>query len=219
MVRVTKQRHWLWRHSALNAQEIAKRLPCKHRCRLRRHGDTEVRFGLTTVHLPSHPDKPLTLIVVRHGKREPMVLVSTRRAYGRRQGKALIHAYMDRWAVAEGFRFSKQGFDLEGVMARKMNTLKNLVSLMLRAWSFLVSHEDRATTLKELGKADRIQCRKKKGKDKKRPEFPYYAILRGWRMLFALARTALRPWLRKPDKPNQQRQPTIPGLITSPVWI
>jgi len=30
----------------------------------------------------------------------------------------LIHAYMDRWAAEEGFHFSKQGFDLEGVMAR-----------------------------------------------------------------------------------------------------
>jgi len=28
----------------------------------------------------------------------------------------------------------------EGVMARKLNTLKNLVALMLLAWSFLVEH-------------------------------------------------------------------------------
>ncbi|MDX8411476.1 MAG: hypothetical protein R8K46_06360, partial [Mariprofundaceae bacterium] len=153
VVRVTKQRHWIWRNSSMDAQEIARRLPCKHRCKLRRHGDAEVKFGLTTVFLPSHPDKSLTLIVVRHGKKEPMVLVSTRRAYGRGQGQALIHAYMDRWCVEEGFRFSKQGFGLEGVMARKMNALKNLVSLMLLAWSFLVNSEKEAAELKTLGKA------------------------------------------------------------------
>ncbi len=218
VVRVTKQRHWQWRNSSMNAQEIAKRLPCKHRCQLRRHGDTEVKFGLTTVYLPSHPYKPLTLIVVRHGKKEPMVLVSTRRAYGRRQGQALIHAYMDRWCVEEGFRFSKQGFGLEGVMARKMNALKNLVALMLLAWSFLVSHEENAAELKELGKADKIRSKKNKRKEQTRPAFPYYSILKGWQILFSLATTALRHWLRKPDKCNQRKQPSIPGLLTPPVW-
>jgi len=218
VVRVTKQRHWKWRGKALDAQEIAKRLPCKHRCKLRRHGDAEVTFGLTTVYLPSHPDKPLTLIVVRHGKKEPMALVSTRRAYGRRQGQALIHAYMDRWCVEEGFRFSKQGFGLEGVMARKMNALKNLVSLMLLAWSFLVYSEEKAAELKALGKADRIKNRKKNRKKETRPAFPYYSILKGWQMLFSLATTALQSWLRKPDKCNQRKQPLIPGLLTPPVW-
>jgi len=218
VVRVTKQRHWRWRDSSMNAQEIAKRLPCKHRCQLRRHGDAEVKFGLTTVYLPSHPNKPLTLIVVRHGKKEPMVLVSTRRAYGRRQGQALIHAYMDRWCVEEGFRFSKQGFGLEGVMARKMNALKNLVALMLLAWSFLVSREDVAVELKEIGKADKIRRKKKRRKQQERPAFPYYSILKGWQMLFSLATTALRHWLRKPDKYNQRKQQTIPGLLMPPVW-
>jgi len=78
-------------------------------------------------------------------------------------------------------------------------------------------HEDRAGVLKEIGKVDRIECKKKKLKNKKRPEFPYYAILRRWKMLFALARTALRPWLRKPDKCCQRKQPNIPGLIMPPV--
>jgi hypothetical protein len=218
VVRATKQRHWKWRKRSMDAQEIAKRLPCKHSCKLRRHGDTEVKFGLTTVLLPSHPDKPLTLVVVRHGKKEPMVLISTRRAYGRRQGQALIHAYMDRWCVEEGFRFSKQGFGLEGVMARKMNALKNLVSLMLLAWSFLVNAEEDAAELKELGKADRIKNKKKKRKDKTRPAFPYYSILKGWKMLFSLATTALQHWLRKPDQYNQRKQMLIPGLITPAIW-
>jgi len=216
VVRVTKQRHWMWRNGSMDAQEIAKRLPCKHRCKLRRHKGDEVKFGLTTVRIPSHPDKALTMIVVRHGKKEPMVLVSTRKAYGRRQGEALIHAYMDRWCVEEGYRFAKQGFDLEGVMARNMNVLKNLISLMLLAWSFLAHHEEAAGTLKELGKPSKIKSRKKKRQ--KRNHFPYYAILKGWQTLFSLATTALRQWLRKPDKYNQRKQPQLPGLITPPVW-
>jgi len=218
IVRVTKQRHWEWRNSSMDAQEIAKRLPCKHRCKLRRHGDVEVKFGLTTVRIPSHPDKSLTMIVVRHGKKEPMVLVSTRRAYGRRQGEAMIHAYMDRWCVEEGYRFAKQGFGLEGVMARNMNVLKNLIALMLLAWSFLVHHEEAAGGLKELGKPSKIKSRKVKRNRQNHYTFPYYAILKGWQMLFSLAATALRHWLRKPDKYNQRKQPQLPGLMTPPVW-
>jgi len=221
LVRVTKQRHWHWRNRALDAQAIAKQLPCKHQCKLRRHGNKSVKFGITTVRLPSQPDTALTMVVVRHGKNEPMVLVSTRRAYGRRQGMALIHAYMDRWAVEEGFRFSKQGLGLEGVMARKLNALKNLVALMLLAWSFLVEHEDSAAELKERGKPDKLKrskSKKKRKRSKKRHAFPFYAILKGWKMLFSLANTALTQWLRKSDKPKHRKQLSLPGLITQPVW-
>jgi len=221
LVRVTRQRHWHWRNHVMDAQAIAKQLSCKHQCKLRRHGNASVKFGITTVRLPSQPDTPLTMIVVRHGKKEPMILVSTRRAYGRRQGMALIHAYMDRWAVEEGFRFSKQGFGLEGVMARKLNALKNLVALMLLAWSFLVEHEDRAAELKERGKPDnlkRSQAKRKRNPSEKHHAFPFYAILKGWKMLFALANTALTQWLRKSDKPKHQKQLPIPGVITRPVW-
>jgi len=83
-------------------------------------------------------------------------------------------------------------------MARKMNALKNLVSFMLLAWSFLVSHEEDAAELKELGKADKIKSKKKR-KEQMRPAFPYYSILKGWKMLFSLATNALQHWLRKPD--------------------
>jgi len=221
LVRVTKQRHWLWRNGAIDAQAIAKCLPCKHQCKLRHYGDKRVKFGITTVRLPSHPDTALTMIVVRHGKKEPMVLVSTRRAYGRRQGMALIHAYMDRWAVEEGFRFSKQGFGLEGVMARKLNAIKNLVSLMLLAWSFLVEHEQTAIDLKERGKSDKLRSATTKGKrntSKKTTGFTFYAILKGWKILFALGKTAISQWLRMSDKPKRQKQLPIPGLIIPPVW-
>ena len=221
LVRVTKQRHWLWRNHALNAQAIAKQLPCKHQCSMRRGGGDKVKFGMTTVKIASAPDQPLTMIVIRHGRKEPMVLVSTRRAYGRRQGMALIHAYMDRWAVEEGYRFSKQGFGLEGVMARKLSTIKNLVAMMLLAWSFLVEQEPYACELKERGKADKLKssrAKKKRRETPKSPRFPYYTILKGWQILFAQGKNAITHWLRKPKQPTPQKQPTLPGLLLPTVW-
>lgn len=43
------------------------------------------------------------------------------RGRGRRQGERLIQAYLDRWACEEGYRFTKQGFQLEGVQARRQS--------------------------------------------------------------------------------------------------
>jgi len=222
LVRVTKQRHWSWRNEFLNAQSIAKKLPCKHTCLLRKHGSKTVKFGITTVRLRSHPNTPLSMIVVRHGKKEPMVLVSTRHIRGRRQGMALIQAYMDRWAVEEGFRFSKQGFDLEGVMARKLNVIKNLVAFTLLAWSFLVEHEQAADDLKELGKHDRLKdsiSKKKPNQERKRVVFPFYAILKGWKMLFALAKTALTKFIRNPNKPKPDKQLSLAGFSSQGVFL
>jgi hypothetical protein len=81
-----------------------------------------------------------------------------------------------------------------------------------------VSSEEDAAELKELGKADRIKNKKKKCKQQTRPAFPYYSILKGWQVLFSPATTALQHWLRKPDKYNQRKQPSIPGLLMPTVW-
>ncbi|NPB48429.1 hypothetical protein, partial [Shigella sonnei] len=76
LVRAANQRHWRWRDKNLPAQEIAKRLPTRHTGRLRRGGTETVRFGITTVRLRERPRTPLSMVVVRHGKQEPLVLVT-----------------------------------------------------------------------------------------------------------------------------------------------
>jgi len=212
VVRVTKQRHWLWRNQALNAQDIAKQLPCKYRCKLRANGATEVKFGITTVFLPSHPYQPLSMVVIRHGKREPLLLVSTKIARGRRQGEALVQAYMNRWSVEEGYRFLKDVFGLETMMARKLQVMKNLVSLALLAWSFLAAKAFEDDALQHLGKADKAGRKKPDKRKKKVFTFNYYSISKGWKILFALAHQALRQLIRAPAKKACTRQVPMPFL-------
>ena len=106
LVRAANQRFWVWRDDLKTAQQIAKHLPLKHQGKLTRRGKQRVRFGLTQVQLREHPGRPLTLLVVRHGKQQPLVLVTTRRVRGRLQGERLMQAYLDRWACEEGYRFS-----------------------------------------------------------------------------------------------------------------
>ncbi len=187
LVRVANQRYWRWRDGLKTAQQIARDLPLKHRGCLRRGRKEEVPFGITRVALREYPDRPLWMVVVRHGKREPLVLVTTRPVRGRRQGERLIHSYLDRWACEEGYRFSKQGFGLEGVQARRFTTLQNLVALASLAWALLAAYQEEGGRLLE-------KARRQKAA---RPGmFPFYSLLSGWQCLFSAARVIFHPWLR-----------------------
>lgn len=201
LVRAANQRFWLWRDTLKTAQQIAKVLPLKHTGQLKRHGSTRVRFGVTTVFLRACEDTPLTLIVVRHGKQEPLVLVTTEKARGRRQGEKLIQHYMDRWACEEGYRFTKQGFDLEKVQSRKFTTLQNLVALASLAWGLLAYYQHDSKHLVKMGKRQK----------KKAPKvFPFYSILLGWQALFKQAKMVFYTWWRRP-KPAED--PPITDLF------
>ena len=172
LVRAANQRFWLWRDTSKTVQQIARELPLKHRGRLRRNRKKEVPFGITRVALREYPDKPLWMVVVRHGKREPLVLVTTHPVRGRRQGERLIHSYLDRWACEEGYRFSKQGFALEGVQARRFTTLQNLVALASLAWALLAAYQEDSGPLME-----KAQHQKSK---RPRTSSPFYSLLAGW---------------------------------------
>jgi len=209
LVRAANQRFWLWRNAQKTAQQIARDLPLKHRGSLRRGQKKEVPFGITRVALREYPDKPLWMVVVRHGKREPLVLVTTRPVRGRRQGERLIHSYLDRWACEEGYRFSKQGFDLEGVQARRFTTLQNLVALASLAWALLAAYQEDGGRLLE--KAQRQKSRRSQ-------IFPFYSLLAGWQRLFSMARVIFHPWLRRRQHSAASAPPqpdlfaNVPGL-------
>ena len=188
-VRAMNQRHWLWRDQKRTAQQIARQLPMRHHARMRHSHVKSVRFGITTVRLPGHEASPLSLVVVRHGYREPLVLVSTRRVRGRRQGERLIQAYLDRWACEEGYRFTKQGFELEGVPARRFPVLQNLVALASLAWALLAAYAP---------DAEPLVARAKRQKPRRRPHFPFYTLLAGFQRLFAGARAIFYDWWRRP---------------------
>lgn len=190
LVRAANQRFWLWRDEQKAAQQIARDLPLKHRGKLTRHSTEDVRFGITSVYLREHPDKKLSMVVVRHGKREPLVLVSTRLVRGRKQGERLMQCYLDRWACEEGYRFSKQGFDLEKVQARSLSSLQNLVALATLAWGLLAYYQDDGGKL--LAKA-------KRQKTRKALQFPFYSLLMGWQRLFAEAKHMFYHWWRRPN--------------------
>ena len=188
-VRAANLRYWTYSKGFGTAQQIAKRLPLKHYGKLKKSSKNTVKFGITKVCLKEHPNKVLYMVVVRHGKQQPLVLVTTDKVRGRLQGEKLIQSYMSRWACEEGFRFCKQGFDLEGVQARKLNVLQNLVALSTFAWAILASHQQDGGLL--IDKARRQ-------KPKHKLTFPYYTLLSGLQALFVDAKMIFYDWWRKP---------------------
>lgn len=78
LVRVANLRYWHWRGGNGTAKQIARQLPLKHHGRMRPTSKQTVRFGITRGNLRDHPDTPLWMLVVRHGKKEPLVLVTNR---------------------------------------------------------------------------------------------------------------------------------------------
>ena len=210
VARVTDKRYWQWRNNKVTAQGIARQLPTKQMGFLKRSSKKRrsVRFGVTRVYLPQCPDYPLTMIVVRHGWREPLVLVTSKPIRGCNQAQRLIYAYIDRWSCEEGYRFSKQGFGLEAVQSRKYRTLQNLISLATLAWALLASEQNRGEQLILLGK---------RLKDKKQVKFPFYSLLKGWQRLFAQSKTGLYSLLRASSRSCELfMPPTLPGF--SKAW-
>ena len=89
---------------------------------------------------------------------------------------------MDRWVCGESYRFSRQGFDLEKVQARKFTTLQNLIALASLAWGLIAYYQKDTEHLITVG-------RRHKEKKKKRLQFPFYSILLGWQQLFQQTKT------------------------------
>lgn len=204
LVRISNKRHWMRSGRKQSLFEIMRQVPLKHSGKLRYGSDKEVRFALTGVTLPEYPDWPLTMIIVQHGKKEPMVLVTSRLARGRRQGERLIQSYMDRWSCEEGYRFSKQGFSLEKVMARSYITLRNLVALATVSWALLSEEQHESHDLITRGK------RQKKHRKLK---FPFYSLLKGWQSLFAEAKDIFYKQFRKIKRDKTESQLFLPALI------
>ena len=121
--------------------------------------------------------------------------MTSRPVRGRRQGERLIQSYMDRWSCEEGYRFSKQGFKLESVGARRFTSLQNLVALASLAWALLADGQQDANVL--LHKA-------KRQKPNKTLRFPFYSLLQGWQQLFAPAKHIFYRWWRQQ---TQHKQP------------
>jgi len=96
-----------------------------------------LHFGFRPVCLPAHPERNLSLVVVKGFGQQPLMLLTTEPM--RRCRNTLwwiVSAYMTRWRIEETIRFIKQSYDLEDVRVLTYQRLQAICALVLAASFF-----------------------------------------------------------------------------------
>ena len=135
-----------------------------------------IHYGFRRVRLPSHPDQPLWLVVVRGLGDKPLMLLTTERM---RRNRSVVwwvvKAYLKRWRVEETIRFIKQSYNLEDIRVLTYQRLKNMAALVLAACFFAAVHLGHKPKLEILAMHAIIAAERIFGI----PDFRYYAIADG----------------------------------------
>ena len=97
----------------------------------------ELSFGVLNVALPSHPNTPLRLVVVRGFGEEPMMLLTTLALTDSRKSLwQVVEGYLTRWRIEDALRYIKQCYHLEDLRVLTYQRLKNMVAILLAAVYF-----------------------------------------------------------------------------------
>lgn len=155
------------------------------------HGNRIV-FG--RVHLPDHPDKPLSVVASwRPGADEPMILLTTQVVQTLDQAHQVLKYYKKRWACEEAVQFLKSRVGLERFRVRRYEAMRRLAILAMLAMGFLtwILLRSRDLTKRLLAWTSRFR--------RERP-FLYYQLLDGIQEFVRLHPRALT---RLPPQPRQ----------------
>ena len=140
VIRQRGDRHVSWRGRKVEMRVVAKDLKCPTKVRSRRGKRRQALFlGSTTVRLPDRPDHPLSLVVVKGGGADPLMLLTTHLGRGGKHRARALSMYRTRWRVEEMIRFTKQRLDWENIRVRRWGRLKSLTRLICLAAYFLAT--------------------------------------------------------------------------------
>jgi len=119
-----------------------------------RHGQRTrltLRMGSLSVRLPSRPQAPLWLVVIRGFGEEPILLLTNVAPEpGRAHAAWIADVYLTRWKCEEAYRFVKQSYHLEDVRVRSYTALRNVYALVTAVFYFVSAVLGRRTRLKVL---------------------------------------------------------------------
>lgn len=107
----------------------------KERKRLKR-----VTIGWTKVRHPEHPDRQLTLIVIRDKKnyQGPMYLLTSLDIDSLKLAWEMMHTYYHRWEAEQGFRFLKSELGLESPRLWFWENRMKLMSIVTLVYDFML---------------------------------------------------------------------------------
>lgn len=135
VIRLKKNRHLLYQNKKLSVRDLALRRKGKINFRSEIKGNVyDLKVSHITVEIPSFKGQKCTMVVVYGYGKDPMVLLTNKRARKKDEVLSILKAYITRWRIEEMFRVQKQEFQLEGIRVRslkRLNLLFTLVSMMI----------------------------------------------------------------------------------------
>lgn len=135
IIRLKKNRHVIYQNKKLSVRGLALRRKGKINFRSEIKGNVyDLKVSHITVEIPSLKGQKLTMVVVYGYGKDPMVLLTNKRAKKKDEVLSILKAYITRWRIEEMFRVQKQEFGLEGIRVRslkRLNLLFFLVSTMI----------------------------------------------------------------------------------------
>lgn len=90
---------------------------------------------------PEHPDKPMTLVVVRHKtikNQQPMYLLTNQEVDTVGMAWEIFYSYMQRWDIEQAFRFNKSELGIQTIRVWKWETRLKIMALISIIYQFLL---------------------------------------------------------------------------------
>jgi hypothetical protein len=214
IVRLVGDRNLVVRGQARLARDIARGVPMRYAETVVREAaggekKCHIEYGFRHVKLPGQRDVELTVVVVKGFGEEPLLLLTnvavkaTRRSLWR-----IVSGYLTRWLVEETIRFIKQSYRLEDMRVLDYERLRNLAALVLAAAYFAAVWLGESLKLAVLTTRVTQIAKRFFGV----PEFHYYALADGLRVLFS----RLGVWCPSCAKPPLATNSAQPSLFSFP---
>src|SRR5690625_1264164 len=114
IIRLKKNRHLIYQNKKLTVRGLALRRKGKINFRSEIKGNVyDLKVSHIRVEIPSLKGQKLTMVVVYGYGKDPMVLLTNKRARKKDEVLSILKAYITRWRIEEMFRVQKQEFQLE----------------------------------------------------------------------------------------------------------
>ncbi len=146
IIRLMGNRHLIYKGRSILALDIAHQCPLPYTetvVKQQKDGTEkayDISFGVRRVRLPRHPNKPLSMVVVKgYGKKPLMILTTQPVKKNYKSIRKIVYSYFTRWRIEDTIRFVKQSYQLEDVRLLKYQGLKNLMAIMLAVMSFTMT--------------------------------------------------------------------------------
>lgn len=206
IIRQAGNRHLLYKGRAQQTRQLAISCRTPYAATVIKEKDGkesiyQIEFGYIPVRLPEHPERQLSLVVIKGFGQEPLMLLTTRPM--RKHRKVLwwvVEAYITRWRIEETIRFIKSCYDLEDVRLLTYHRLQNMASLVLAAAYFNAVRLATQAKLQILALHVLKAARRIFGI----PDFRYYALADGIQTI--LRRIGKGPVRHTMDIPKHQPQ-------------